>query len=1093
MKINAGLHVNAALRRKKVFSEGCFEASGKALLSMPEAARAAQALARETGAPCSGSELYLMSQLEAVKRFLARRYFKGFAPGLLEGWSRSARFSERALREYVGEYPPEEVYRGTVPPAGWLSYTGAREESVIDLLQLLYAAENPAYRAGASLFDLTRIKAALQESPEGLKGRASSPRALIGGAEYTLADIFEAGTRRSPDSLYGQLQYYIDTFPEDLEEILPSLLQGLDFYTEETRPRGGGPGEAKLPDYSEDVFLTGEERYSPDSGWMPNTVMMAKNVRVWLWQLSRKYGRDISSLDRIPDEELDALQQAGFTALWLIGLWERGEASRTIKRWNGNPQAESSAYSVKEYTISHTLGGGAALEDLKRRALARGIRLASDMVPNHTSLDSPLLMEHPEYYISRRDCPYPSYRFSGENLSGRENPRVYLEDHYFDRTDAAVVFKYSRDGDGDRYIYHGNDGTNMPWNDTAQLDFLQSRVREYVKDTIIRVAKQFPIIRFDAAMTLTKKHFQRLWYPQPGSGGDIPTRAAEGLSREEFDRLFPAEFWREVVDAAAAEAPDTLLLAEAFWLLEGYFVRTLGMHRVYNSAFMNMLRDEENGKYHDSIRMTLEFDPDILQRYVNFMSNPDEKTAKEQFGSDDKYFGVCTLMCTLPGLPMFAHGQLEGFAEKYGMEYARAYYDEEPDRGFEERHRREIFPLLRQRSLFAGAENFAMFEFLEGGGVNKNVFAYANRQGQRAALVFFNNRYAQAEGAIRASVPFRNKKTGETRSLSLAEYMGWTGEEGCYVIYRDLTDGLEYIRNAAQICREGFGMSLGAYKYAVLTDFRSVRDNEFSHYGMVWDALKGAGCPSVEARIAGIKYGPLHGKLSDLLENISGPGRLPDRALLLQALEAAGEYSGAELPAEAAADKLLRSLEYAFGGEAPSPCAARALFVWAFLRAAAFARFGTEDPVKGAALAEEWQLDSVLVGYLQDGDCPLPPGDVLRIIKAATANEQWADGILFGDEKPAEALMRLIGRDATGAALKVNRFEGTLWFNREAFELWTELTVRILRAVAREAFPGDTSYDIFTELLGKRLRECGSRSGWRLDSFISNTEREFTI
>ena len=55
----------------------------------------------------------------------------------------------------------------------------------------------------------------------------------------------------------------------------------------------------------------------------------------------------------------------------------------------------------------------------------------------------------------------------------------------------------------------------------------------------------------------------------------------------------PAEFWREVVDRVAAEVPDTLLLAEAFWLLEGYFVRTLGMHRVYNSAFMHMLRDEK--------------------------------------------------------------------------------------------------------------------------------------------------------------------------------------------------------------------------------------------------------------------------------------------------------------------------------------------------------------------------------------------------------------------------------------------------------------------------------------------------------------------
>ena len=63
-----------------------------------------------------------------------------------------------------------------------------------------------------------------------------------------------------------------------------------------------------------------------------------------------------------------------------------------------------------------------------------------------------------------------------------------------------------------------------------------------------------------------------------------------------------------MVDRVAQEAPDTLLLAEAFWLMEGYFVRTLGMHRVYNSAFMNMLRDEKNAgipardQEHDRVR-----------------------------------------------------------------------------------------------------------------------------------------------------------------------------------------------------------------------------------------------------------------------------------------------------------------------------------------------------------------------------------------------------------------------------------------------------------------------------------------------------------
>ena len=76
-----------------------------------------------------------------------------------------------------------------------------------------------------------------------------------------------------------------------------------------------------------------------------------------------------------------------------------------------------------------------------------------------------------------------------------------------------------------------------------------------------------------------------------------PSRSFFSLSSEKFNELFPKEFWREVVDRISVEAPDTLLLAEAFWLMESYFVRTLGMHRVYNSAFMNLLRDEDNDKY----------------------------------------------------------------------------------------------------------------------------------------------------------------------------------------------------------------------------------------------------------------------------------------------------------------------------------------------------------------------------------------------------------------------------------------------------------------------------------------------------------------
>src|SRR5690606_37003512 len=134
-----------------------------------------------------------------------------------------------------------------------------------------------------------------------------------------------------------------------------------------------------------------------------------------------------------------------------------------------------------------------------------------------------------------------------------------------------------------------------------------------------------------------------LWHPAPGEGGAIASRSRHAMSAAEFEEAMPREFWREVVEAIAARAPDTLLLAEAFWLMESYFVRTLGMHRVYNSAFMHMLASEDNVGYRDLVRETLAFDPRILERFVNYLTNPDEESAKELFGDGDKYFGAATV------------------------------------------------------------------------------------------------------------------------------------------------------------------------------------------------------------------------------------------------------------------------------------------------------------------------------------------------------------------------------------------------------------------------------------------------------------------
>ncbi|MBQ1198071.1 MAG: alpha-amylase, partial [Spirochaetaceae bacterium] len=630
---------------------------------------------------------------------------------------------------------------------------------------------------------------------------------------------------------------------------------------------GNFSGLPPMEIYNYDSLNSEYERFTPDREWMPRVVLMAKTVLVWLNQLSEKYKRPITRLDQIPDEELDTLAQEGFTGLWLIGLWERSWGSKRIKQICGNPEAAASAYSLHDYDIAGDLGGWEALDNLRKRLWYRGIRLASDMVPNHTGLDAKWVVERPDLFIQSYDCPFPSYTFNGENLSLDPRVSVYLEDHYYSKNDCAVVFKRVDNATGEvRYIYHGNDGTGMPWNDTAQIDFLNPTAREAVMQEILHVARNFPIIRFDAAMVLAKKHIKRLWYPEPGQGGDIASRAEHAVSREDFEIKIPNEFWREVVDRIQTELPDTLLLAEAFWMMEGYFVRTLGMHRVYNSAFMNMLKREENFKYRATVKNTLEFDPGILKRYVNFMNNPDEETAVAQFGKGDKYFGVCTLMVTMPGLPMFGHGQIEGFQEKYGMEFTKAYWNETPDLDLLEKHKRDIFPLMKKRYLFAEVENFRFYDVWDNGRVNENVYAYSNRFGDERSIVFYNNVYEQASGWINRSTKYAKKDENGNithECLTLGEALDIPNEDNKYLIFQEQKSGLWFIRSCRDIHQNGLYVHLNGFEYQVLLNISCVSDDETGKYRVLFETLNGRGVPDIDIALKEIFLKDLYRALTD--------------------------------------------------------------------------------------------------------------------------------------------------------------------------------------------------------------------------------------
>jgi glycosidase len=970
-----------------------------------------------------------------------------------------------------------------------------------ELLLLRIANENPAIGPLRDLVDDAPLPRPDADAAVGALEAHHLARPPIGPDGKTLVELLRAPARAHPTSLAGQLRYvrehWADLLGDALAGLLDRLVLALDVIAEEERGLhlrfgGGGAGDAGgRPDVADLAGLEAEpERFSSDSAWMPRLVLIAKSTHVWLDQLTRRYGREIRTLDAIPDEELDRLARWGISGLWLIGLWQRSRASQRIKVWRGNPDAAASAYSLDEYRIADDLGGEDAWADLRHRAWARGIRLASDMVPNHMGIDSRWVIEHPEWFLSLPEPPYPGYTFRGENLAEDDRIEIRLEDHYWDNSDAAVVFERRDRWTGERrYVYHGNDGTSFPWNDTAQLDFSRADVREQVIAVILDVARRFPVIRFDAAMVLAKRHVRRLWFPGPGEGGGgIPSRAEHGTMTEaEFDAAMPQEFWREVVDRVAAEVPDTLLLAEAFWMLEGYFVRTLGMHRVYNSAFMHMLRDEDNAGYRRVIRETLEFDPEILKRYVNFMNNPDEKTAVEQFGKGDKYVGVATVMATMPGLPMFGHGQFEGFAEKYGMEFRRATLDEPVDEWLVGRHEREIVPLLHRRGDFAEAADFRLYDLVaDGGEVVEDVFAYSNGTGPSRSLVLYHNRYAETAGWIRESARHAVKRADGSKRRArstIAQALGVADgpAEGRWLAYRDQRSGLEHLRSVGEIRERGLRVSLRAYESRVLWEFRDLVDTT-GVWARVADQLGGAGVPSLEEALRELALAPVHRALRGALD-------APSPISVGPLVDAVAEVTSTAGDRGAAVARMLdlvgrsRSVAASIGDVGQRA----ALDAWAVLAELGSLPAGADVPVTSRAWFEELRLGPVLAaalrGYGLDEGAAWATVERVRVLLALSGLPPTGGPAA---RRPLRLLEQWLADPTLRTFLRVNAWEGAEYVNREALEELVAWAARLDRVAAPPA--ERVRRPVERSVVARKLLAAAEAGGYRVDAIRAALE-----
>ncbi len=285
---------------------------------------------RSEGTPVSAARLNLLRQQNRVFAFMAQRYFA----------LRAARFAADGVvlggkRQRVPQLPPtlqafaELFPPGATDPAAVVARLRDKTEkdlcqaAVAELFILDVQNGNLAARPFAVLFadDELRRAAPYPALLDDLARRLLSVP-VPGLFAIPLPELLRAPLRAAPDSLEGQLRYIREVWGAVLpEELLQELLISFDLLEEEEQQRGGG-GPGPLLQLGRGAGLGDDEpeRFSPDSDWMPNVVLMAKTIYVWLDQLSRRYGANFYRLDHIPDAELDRLARAGFTSLWLIGI-----------------------------------------------------------------------------------------------------------------------------------------------------------------------------------------------------------------------------------------------------------------------------------------------------------------------------------------------------------------------------------------------------------------------------------------------------------------------------------------------------------------------------------------------------------------------------------------------------------------------------------------------------------------------------------------------------------------------------------------------------------------------------------------------------
>jgi hypothetical protein len=316
------------------------------------------------------------------------------------------------------------------------------------------------------------------------------------------------------------------------------------------------------------------------------TLLYEVHTRQWLAELGAH------TLVDIRDETIDAFAAIGVTHLWLMGIWPTGPKSRR-----------------EAFVLAQAY---------------------DDALPGWRDED----VAGSPYAIARYEV---ADEFGGDaalvdlrTRLAKRGIRVILDfvpnhvalDHAWVDTDLVMHDRET--------IVHGKDPYFPGWTDTAQLEYRRAATRTAMREVLCSIATRCDGVRCDMAMLVLPDVFAKTW-------AHVPCEEAA------------ADFWRDAIDRVKQAHPAFVLIAEAYWGLEGRLCE-LGFDFAYDKELYDRL-------VHDGAVAPHLYAIDNT-RYVHFLENHDEPRAAAL--PLDRHRAAALLVLGLPGLPLVHHGETVG-------------------------------------------------------------------------------------------------------------------------------------------------------------------------------------------------------------------------------------------------------------------------------------------------------------------------------------------------------------------------------------------------------------------------------------------------